>query len=264
MKEWLAVLAVSCVLALSTAAQQRLVLIGGGERPAAALKKFGEWSAPTKPLLIVTWASGEPDESFALLKKDFENAGRADLELAPKRPLSESDAAAFLTQLERAGGVFFSGGDQGRIMEVLKNARLREALRRKYQAGIVFGGTSAGTAIMSPKMITGEGDISVIDGSKVETVPGLGLLEGVIVDQHFIKRRRQNRLMGLIWQHPELLGLGIDEDTALLVRDGRFGEVVGAGNVLVLDARGKKDEMKFTVARPGEKIDLKKRRKVKN
>ena len=109
-------------------------------------------------------------------------------------------------------------------------------------------------------MITGEGDFTVIDAAQVETRPGLGLLEGTIVDQHFVKRQRQNRLFGLILAHPELLGVGIDEGAALLVRDGRLGEVVGSSPVMLVDGGREKGALVVRMARPGQTVDLRQRR----
>jgi cyanophycinase len=110
-------------------------------------------------------------------------------------------------------------------------------------------------------MITGEGDFTVIDARKVETTEGLGLLpEDVIVDQHFIKRQRENRLFGLLLQDPKALGLGIDEDSALLVTDNRYAEVVGSSQMLMIDGRARKDALTVYLVRPGERIDLLKRR----
>jgi cyanophycinase len=127
-------------------------------------------------------------------------------------------------------------------------------VRARHHEGVVFGGTSAGTAIMSAIMITGEGDLTVIDGARVEVRAGLGLLPGVIVDQHFVKRQRENRLFGLVLRHPGERGIGIDEDTALLVR-GREGEVVGRGPVVVVDATGP-DRLEVRLLRPGQKVEL--------
>jgi cyanophycinase len=159
--------------------------------------------------------------------------------------------------LSRATGVFFTGGDQNRVMDVLADAPLLAALKARYAEGVVFGGTSAGTALISDPMITGEGDLTVIDGDKVGARPGLGLLPGVILDQHFIERARYNRLFGLVLRQPGLRGVGIDEDAALLVKNGRFAEVVG-GPVVLVDATGK-DQLTVTVLRPGQTTDLRSR-----
>ncbi|HYN05065.1 MAG TPA: cyanophycinase, partial [Vicinamibacteria bacterium] len=97
-----------------------------------------------------------------------------------------------------------------------------------------------------------------IDGEKVEVRPGLGLLEGAIVDQHFVKRQRENRLFGLVLKHPEERGVGIDEDTALLVTAGRHAEVVGKGPVMLVDATGP-DRLAITLLRAGQTTDLRER-----
>lgn len=175
--------------------------------------------------------------------------------MAPPAPLTGLAKTKFMRQLRNDTGVFFTGGDQVRIMNVLNDESLAEALRERYRAGAVFGGTSAGTAIMSRRMITGEGDFTVIDGKKVETRKGLGLLpDDVIVDQHFIKRQRENRLFGLILQDPRSLGIGIDEGTALIVTDNRCGEVVGTSQVMIINARA--GALIAYLLKPGEKFDL--------
>ena len=257
---------VAIVVALASAATsagQRLVLIGGGERPAGAMARFVEWAGGTKArLLYITWASGYAEESFAYFAEEVAQFHPASVEVSPPTPLTPESRAVFVAQLERATGIFFSGGDQVRIMDVLADTELAEALRARYAAGIVFGGTSAGTAIMSPTMITGNGDFKVLDAAKVETRPGLGLLPGTIVDQHFIARQRQNRLFGLVLGNPKALGVGVDEDTALLVVDDRYGEVVGTSYVTIVDAQERAGALVLTILEPGRRFDLRKRRVV--
>ncbi len=100
----------------------------------------------------------------------------------------------------------------------------------------------------------------MIDGKKVATSEGLGLLPAsVIVDQHFIKRQRENRLFGLVMQDPSALSIGIDEGTALIVTDNRYAEVVGASQVMLVEARGRDASLLIHLFKPGEKIDLLKR-----
>jgi len=250
--------AVLFLVCSSTLAQQRLVMVGGGARPAAAMSKFVEFAGKDRArLLIIPWATDEPQSSFESIKKDFEPFHISSIELAPSGPLTNVTKTEFLNQLKNATGVFFTGGDQVKIMLVLKDESLLNAIRQRYTAGVVFGGTSAGTAIMSHRMITGEGDFTVIDGARVQTTPGLGLLpENVIVDQHFIKRQRQNRLFGLILQDHKALGIGIDEGAALIVSDNRNGEVVGASKVMIVDSTGKANALTILLKEPGERIDL--------
>src|SRR5215203_3875702 len=149
-------LLISLVLpAASVFSQQKLIVIGGGTRPVQSLARFIEWAGGTDNarILIITWASAEPAESFDALKKDFEKFSVVSFEHAPRAPLDAEKRAKFLEQLRTASGVFFSGGDQNRIMDVLRDEELYRALREKYDAGAVFGGTSAGAALMSTPMM---------------------------------------------------------------------------------------------------------------
>jgi cyanophycinase len=239
-------------------AGERLVVIGGGERPKEALSRFVEWAGGPAGarILVVSWATEEPKESFDSFREDLAPFKPDVVEPAPPRPLTASGKTVFLGQLRRATGVFFTGGDQARIMEVLRDAELIGALRERYKAGVVFGGTSAGAAIMSERMITGEGDFTVLDAAKVEIRPGLGLLPGVIVDQHFIKRQRENRLFGLVLAHPEERGIGIDESTAILVEDGRKAEVVGSSQVMLVDAGDRKGSLVLTLLKAGQAFEV--------
>ena len=246
----------------------RLVLVGGGERPGDAVARFVAWAGgPAARILVLTWASSEPKESGESLAAEMRALRPAEVVIGPQAvldakgkaaPLDDSKVAETRAALSRATGVFFTGGEQARVMDALGDSPLLGDLRARYAKGTVFGGTSAGTAIMSAIMITGEGDFTVIDAVKVEVKPGLGLVPGVIVDQHFVKRQRENRLFGLVLAHPELRGVGINEDTALLVEDGHRGEVVGAGPVMLVDAKGP-DRLEITLLRPGQKVDLAKR-----
>jgi cyanophycinase len=261
----LVLVAALCAAAAGAAPESRLVIVGGGERPREAMARFVLWAgASAARLLVVTWASGEPKESCEILLGELRPHAPGEAECAPfatldgdgkARPLDKDARSRFLSQLAKATGVFFSGGDQARIMDVLAEPELLRAVRERHAQGVVFGGTSAGAAVMSARMITGEGDFTVIDGAKVDVREGLGLLPGAIVDQHFVKRQRENRLFGLVLQQRGERGVGIDEDTALLVTGGRHGEVVGRGPVMLVDANGP-DKLHITLLRAGQSVDL--------
>ena len=113
---------------------------------------------------------------------------------------------------------------------------LGDAVVDAFNGGAAVGGTSAGTACQSGKMITGDGDFTVITADNIEMWDGLGLFEGVIVDQHFVARKRHNRLMSVVLENPQLLGVGVDEGTAVWVRPNGTFEVLGDGWVIVYDA----------------------------
>lgn len=254
----------SLLLSTQLLAQERLIMIGGGKRTPDVLAKFIELSGKENgKILVIPWASGVQDESFEAFNKDIVAISKIKVEKASLSPLTPETKVIFLNQLKSVTGVFFCGGDQTRIMAVLQDEELFNALHAQYKNKVVFAGTSAGTAIMSQKMITGEGDFKVIDGSKVEIKKGLGLLTNMIVDQHFIKRQRQNRLIGLIFQNPELLGVGIDENTAVYVEGNKIAEVMGESQVMIFEAQKNRNEMKFLILEKGEKFDLEKRKRVK-
>ncbi len=245
------------------ATAQQLIMVGGGKRTPDILTKFIELSGNENgKILVIPWASGEQEVAASNIKNEVTALSKISVEKAPFAPLTTETKATLLAQLKTAKGIFFCGGDQNRIMEVLKDEELFKAIHELYKSNVVFAGTSAGTAIMSEIMISGEGDFKVIDGSKVETKKGLGLMNEIIVDQHFIKRQRQNRLIGLIFKNPTLLGVGIDENTALYVEQNRYAEVLGESHVMIFETTKQAKEMKFIMLEKGEKYDLKKRKKI--
>jgi cyanophycinase len=251
------------IFALPVIAQQRLLVVGGGERPPEAMKKFVEWSGGAKSrILVVTWASGEPDASFESLNRGFQTANAGLVEHAPVRPLDSEKRTKLVEQLNGATGIFFSGGDQNRIMDVLADEELLQILKAKYNSGTPFGGTSAGAAVMSDPMMTGEADLKILDGKKVGVRKGLGLLPNVIFDQHFLVRQRHNRLLGLVLANPRMLGIGIDEDTAVLIEDNRRLTVNGATQVMFVHSKNGRQPYLLNFLSSGESFDLAKRKRL--
>ena len=147
--------------------------------------------------------------------------------------VTRPDAAGVV---DRATLIWFPGGDQSRLMKALAATPVLAAVRARHAAGAVVGGTSAGAAVMSRVMLTGDADLQSITAGATVTAEGLGLWPGVIVDQHFLRRQRVNRLLAAVLDHPDLVGVGIDEQTAVVVTGSRF-EVAGASSVVVIDAR---------------------------
>lgn len=223
-----------------------LFIIGGGSRPPELMKQFIELAGGSSAvIMVIPTASDERQETGERQSKEMLSLGAArSFWFHPARTLCNSDSA--LALLNGVTGVFFSGGDQIRVTRELLGTTFLERLRQLYQNGGVLGGTSAGAAIMSRVMLTGNellnkdtlNNFATVEPANVETVEGLGFLENVIIDQHFIKRKRSNRLLSVVLEHPELPALGIDEATALLVRNGTDFTVAGASSVLVYDARG--------------------------
>jgi cyanophycinase len=225
-----------------------LVLIGGGEKPAAAMQKFVELAGgPSAPIVAIPTASEEPDTASYYIELFRDEYGCTNIEVLDIKTRDDASRSDYADIAANARGIFFSGGDQNRITRALLDTPVGAAIAKAFAGGAVIGGTSAGTACQSALMITGEGDFSVIRANSVELAPGFGFFRGVIVDQHEIARQRSNRLISVILEHPELLGVGVDEDTAVWVRPDDTFLVMGSGSVLVLDAS------RATVTRtPGE------------
>lgn len=213
-----------------------LVLIGGGKRPAAVMAKFLELAGgPTARILVVPTASELPDTVEAY-RKELATLGATNVAGLGVKTRLDAQGKALVADVEAAGGIFFAGGDQSRIVAALRDTPVGDAIVAAFRRGAAIGGTSAGTACMSPLMLTGEGDLKRIVSKNVELVPGLGLFPGAILDQHFVARQRQNRLMAAVLEHAHLLGVGVDEATAVWWKpDGTF-EVLGDGWVVVYDA----------------------------
>ena len=257
------VLALVLTTAATSLGQERLFVVGGGERPPEAVKTFVNWSGGAKAkILVITWASGVPEESFTALKTNFSSHSAGSVEHAPVRPLDPAKRLRFIEQLNAATAVFFSGGDQNRIMDVLADEELLNIIRAKYTAGMPVGGTSAGAAVISDPMMTGDADLKLLDGAKVGVRKGLGLIPNVMFDQHFLVRQRHNRLFGFIMKNPKYLGVGIDEDNAVLIEDNRRLKVVGKTQVMFVHASKRGNPYQVSFLHNGEAFDLSKRKPV--
>ncbi len=230
------------------AAKGHLFIVGGGSRPDSLMRHFVELAGgPDAHLVVLPMASASPEETGARQAEDLRALG-AD---ARSIVLTRDDAlAADPALLDDADGIWFSGGSQSRLTGVLNGTPVLDAIRRRYREGAVVGGTSAGAAVMSDSMITGSqrdpeadtlgyfGDtFSRIERGMMELAPGFGLLPGAIVDQHFLQRERFNRLLAAVLTRPALIGVGIDESTAIIVRPDGSWEVVGESAALIVDAR---------------------------
>jgi len=222
-----------------------LFIIGGGDRPESMMRRFVELAGQfgSGKIIVFPMASSEPVETGAHLVAEFQRLGAERVEscvLTREQALAESSVRI----LDGAGGVFFSGGDQSRHMAVLQGTPVERALIELYHAGCVMGGTSAGAAVMSEVMITGderrkpeEGhEFETLEAGNIVTAEGLGFIKTAVIDQHFVVRKRHNRLMSVIAERPQLLGIGIDEETAIIVGPDEKFDVLGNRNVVVYDA----------------------------
>lgn len=216
----------------------RLLVIGGRENRTCGsgpLEEFVSLSGSRRSrIVVVTTATGVPEEVTAEYTMVFSHLGVSSVTELRLVGRSTADDPASLTMLEQATGVLISGGDQSRLSMLVGSKTNVLLHRRLHQDGLVIAGTSAGATALGRWMILG-GDGRAVTTSSVRIGPGLDLLGNVLIDMHFAERGRLPRLLSGIALDVQYLGVGIDEDTAIVVDGDRF-EVIGRGVVTVVDA----------------------------
>lgn len=245
------VLAVLMAVPSLVVAQGRgtLYIVGGGPQPPALVQEFVDLAGgPGKANIVVfAMASVNGEKGGEEKAEQLRGLGATARNVWITREQAVTDSVARL--LDGATGIWFGGGDQNRLAEVIKGTATERAIHRRYAAGAVIGGTSAGAAVMSALMITGDErapgglrpdstlSYGTIARSNVVVDSGFALIGNAVIDQHFLRRKRHNRLVSLVLERAPHLGAGIDESTALVVRpDGTWG-VSGASVVVIYDAR---------------------------
>ena len=262
MRILLAVLAVLLFPAFASAQPGALVAVGGGGTTAEIVAKTLEVSGGKAAIVAVLPQSSGVEGAGQSSVKMWLEAGAKEAAIVS---FTQPDAEA---ALRRATLIWIPGGDQNRFMKAIEPTGLADVIRARHRAGATVGGTSAGAAVLADAMFTGDADLkSLIAGATVVS-KGLGVWPGALIDQHFLKRQRDNRLISAVFDRPHLVGVGIDEATAVIVR-GNSLEVVGKSSVMVIDARAAKIEktepgglvsgqgVKLAVLRAGQKYSLK-------
>ena len=236
---------------------QTLLLVGGGKRPVEAMKKFVQRAGGEKAsILVFPWAS-DTIEGASNIQAELYSHSAGKVEIV-QLDLNDKEKIELKNKIKSASAIFFSGGDQNKLMKYIRDNELYDQLRLAYKNGMPFGGTSAGTAIMSNPMMTGKAELSVIHGKTTELAEGLGLLpKNVIVDQHFVIRSRFNRMAGVIIDQNQLLGIAIDENNSLFITDGNEAQVIGPTQVLFFSATNSKD-LNVKILRQGDVFKLNK------
>jgi cyanophycinase len=245
---WLSL--VLCFLAASfvanaqgdTPPKGKLFIIGGGDRPPSLMRSLVSTAGlqPGDYAVVLPMSSGSPDTSFYYFKADLEPVWPhpiVNFNFTPGR----THHKPWLDSLAHAKLVFITGGDQDRFMSAVLNTPVYTAIHQAYQNGATIAGTSAGAAVMSKYMITGNSLLDTayratfnrLQQDNLEIKEGLALLDKVIIDQHFIVRSRYNRLLSALARYPTFLCIGIDEQTAIIV-EGKRISVAGSGQVIVL------------------------------
>lgn len=218
-----------------------LLIIGGGEDredDMQILERFVALSGGAdKRIVVLTTASRVPEKMWAIYDAAFGGMGverRSEVRVTSRLEANDETVAAEVAQ---ADGIFITGGDQKRLLALIGGTRLDDALHAALARGACIAGTSAGASAMSAHMLAdGKTDLHPEKGA-VSLGAGIGFVQRVVIDQHFSQRQRLARLLSVVAQNPYLLGVGIDEDTALLIEAGGGIEIVGAGAVTVIDGR---------------------------
>lgn len=269
MNKWIAGLA-GVLLAL-TAAQAApvvgptngtLVIVGGGLKDPAILKRFIQLAGgPAAPIVIIPTANENdqfgPEWTYF---KDLHDLGATNLTILHTRDRQVADSAEFVRLLQQAHGVWIGGGRQWRLVDSYLHTRTQQELFNLLARGGVIGGTSAGCSIQASYLVRG-----ARTGNTIMMAPGyeegFGFLRGVALDQHLLTRHRENDLLPVIKRFPELLGIGLDEDTAIVVQGDRF-EVLGSSKVAIYDPRYAPvaGEKPYYFLKAGDRFDLGTRR----
>ncbi|MCB0480852.1 MAG: cyanophycinase [Flavobacteriales bacterium] len=195
-----------------------------------------EAGGPDANIVIIPTASSIPEEVSANYLRAFEQLGCRNLKVLNIRNRMHSTTAATISALESADCVMFSGGDQSKIAKFIGGTKAHEILKKRYQnERIVIAGTSAGAMAMSKEMVAGGSSQESLYKGAVHMRIGLGLIEGLIIDTHFIRRGRFGRLAEAVAIHPTLLGLGLAEDTGIIIENGNHFRVIGSGMVILFD-----------------------------
>jgi cyanophycinase len=208
-----------------------LMIIGGAEDRTGSmlvLRRFIELAKPKDPqIAVLTAASAFPDIVWERYDRVLADLGVVRRVHIRPNTREESSDPQWISLIQQSDGVLLTGGDQRRLASLIGGTDIERAIDHAYRAaGACIAGTSAGAAVMSQDMLVGRAISN-----------GIGLLRGAIIDQHFSERRRLMRLLSAVAKNPRLIGIGVDEDTALIIGQGREIEVAGSGGVTIVDGR---------------------------
>ena len=236
-----------------------LVIVGGAMKDPDIMNHFIRLAGgPDSPVVIIPTAGGSEhyDQYWSGLEP-YREAGLTRLTVLHTTDRSVADSLEFVRPIQEARGVFFPGGRQWRLADAYLNTRTHRELKALLDRGGVIGGSSAGATIQGSFLVRGDTRTNTtMIGDHVE---GFGFLRNVAIDQHLLKRNRHFDLLEVVEEFPEILGIGLDEDTAIVVQGERF-DVIGQGYVAIYDAgRHISPGGRFYFLAPGDRYDLKTR-----
>ena len=206
---------------------------------------------------IVTTASKIPKEVGPEYAKAFEYLGAKNVSVLDIDKRHEAAEQDFIDRIQKADVVMFTGGDQLRLTSILGGTQIHDLILEKYRMeDFIFAGTSAGAAAASSSMIYQGSSSEALLKGEVKITSGLGLIDDVVFDTHFVQRGRIGRLFQAVDSNPKTLGIGLGEDTGLLITDGRYMKAIGSGLVILVDGRHIKDT-NITEVEMGQPISIK-------
>jgi len=233
-----------------------LVIVGGGMRDLDILREFAELAGGSDaPVVVIPTAGGAEDyDEFWQGLNQFRAAGLTKLKLIHTYERAEADTAAFAQAIREARGVWFTGGRQWRLADSYLHTEVHDALQELLERGGVIGGSSAGATILGSYLARGDTTSNTVMMGDHEE--GFGFISHIAIDQHLLRRNRQFDLLEITIAKPELLGIGLDEDTAIVVRNNRF-EVIGNSYVVIYDNTRQIDSGgPFYFLEPGDQYDF--------
>lgn len=222
------------------ASNRTLIIIGGHEDKEGKKDILREVAHRIRggKLVVTTVASHEPEGYFESYQKAFDGLGVGQLEELDITERSEASLDRKVHMLDDAAGLFFTGGDQLKITSQIGDTPISHRIEEIYYSGGLIAGTSAGASVMCETMLVRGTARESYKIGDLHMAPGLGLIKNAIIDQHFAERGRMGRLLGAVAQNPRVLGIGIDEDTAIVVENESCFYVLGSGAVYVVDGAG--------------------------
>ena len=216
-----------------------IVPIGGAEDKEGAaniLRKFIEVSGGKSARIVIIPTASTLEDSGRRYEKLFRKLGAEEAKSLPFTSRDDASKAEWLDYIEKANAIFVTGGNQLRLTTILGGTPVAKAIRRANARGVTVGGTSAGAAILSEHMIAFGAEGHTPHAGRVTLVPGFGLTNRIMIDQHFRQRDRLGRLLTALAYNPFAVGVGLDEDTAAFIDHTKKLTVVGAGAITIVDA----------------------------
>ena len=233
-----------------------LVAVGGAMRDMSIVKRIIQLAGgPNAPLVMIPTAGGNANyDQFWPGQRLFREAGATDITIMHTYDPKIANTEEFVEPLRRARGVFFGGGRQWRLADSYLHTKTHTELLKLLERGGVISGSSAGASIMGSYLIRGDTKTNTI--MMGDHVDGLGFLKNVGIDQHLLRRNRHFDLLTVIESNPDLLGIGLDEDTAIVVNGDRF-EVIGQSYVVIYDNQTRiPPDGRFYFLAPGDNYDM--------